>query len=439
MPDGVKISTAMVHNVYMASLAFLIHLKKIKMRYRKLQTSKQNLNTDFILYPNAVCRYWELEYWQFPHPVSKRTFYFKSKFNGTDSVIREIEVRPVLIELNLRKKQNIQYYIVFTISIDKVFGKKDEYDINDFCTEFDIVNLKKAIFENEDNGPFEDERLKGMRLSDWTTLIVNEIEGGKRHKIQLTNSIVDICTQQIDVTTKGNNINKVNEDFTKKYYNASNNSSIDDYFRQNIILQSKSGTSANTIVPERNFIYGLLYANDNFMMVNTATVDKTLGVYYSNNKVEKFWADDECIVHIKNNSPFYYSEKQDTQKLTGKLDEELPVLLDMCMLVYIKRRMQMFLSEHSNMSLQKVEYERGALTSLFCRKLFNQTEMDNRMDYFIKGFRLQRMFEETQRITNSTGNSKRLFSLRRINFWTLFIGISTLIVTIIGIIVSRKQ
>lgn len=186
------------------------------MRYRKLQTSKQNLNTDFILYPNAVCRYWELEYWQFPHPVSKRTFYFKSKFNGTDSVIREIEVRPVLIELNLRQKQNIQYYIVFTISIDKVFGKKDEYDINDFCTEFDIVNLKKAIFENEDNGPFEDERLKGMRLSDWTTLIVNEIEGGKRHKIQLTNSIVDICTQQIDVTTKGNNINKVNEDFTKK-------------------------------------------------------------------------------------------------------------------------------------------------------------------------------------------------------------------------------
>lgn len=278
-----------------------------------------------------------------------------------------------------------------------------------------------------------------MRLSDWTTLIVNEIEGGKRHKIQLTNSIVDICTQQIDVTTKGNNINKVNEDFTKKYYNASNNSPIDDYLRQNIILQSKSGTSANTIVPERNFIYGLLYANDNFMMVNTATVDKTLGVYYSNNKVEKFWADDECIVHIKNNSPFYYSEKQDTQKLTGKLDEELPVLLDMCMLIYIKRRMQMFLSEHSNMSLQKVEYERGALTSLFCRKLFNQTEMDNRMDYFIKGFRLQRMFEETQRITNSTGNSKRLFSLRRINFWTLFIGISTLIVTIIGIIVSRKQ
>lgn len=330
-------------------------------------------------------------------------------------------------------------YIIFTISIDKVFGMKDEYDINDFCTEFDIVNLKKAIFENEDEGPFEDEKLKGMHLSDWITLIINEIEGSKRQKIQLTNSIVDICTQQLDVTTKGNNINKVNEDFTKKYYNASNNSPIDDYLRQNIILQSKSETSANTIVPERNFIYGLLYANDNFIMADADIVDKTLGVYYSNNKVEKFWADDECIVHIKTNSPYYYSERQDTQQLTGNMDEELPVLLDMCMLIYIKRRMQMFLSGHCNMSLQKIEYERGALTSLFCRKLFNQTEMDNRMDYFIKRFRLQRMFEETQRIINSTGNAKRLLSLKQINFWTLFIGISTLIATIIGIIVSRNQ
>lgn len=118
MPDGVKISTAMVQNVYMASLAFLIPLKKIKMRYRKLRTSKQNLNTDFILYPNAVCRYWELEYWQFPHPASKRTFHFKSQFNGVDPVTREIEVRPLLMELNLGQKQNIQYYITQVSDLD---------------------------------------------------------------------------------------------------------------------------------------------------------------------------------------------------------------------------------------------------------------------------------------------------------------------------------
>lgn len=104
------------------------------------------------------------------------------KFNGIDSVIREIEVRPWILEIDLDHKQNIQYYIVFTISIDKVFGKNNNYTINDFCTEFDIVNLKKAIFENGDNGPFDDEDLKGMRLSDWVTFIINEIEGSKRKK-----------------------------------------------------------------------------------------------------------------------------------------------------------------------------------------------------------------------------------------------------------------
>lgn len=400
---------------------------------------KHHLDTPFILYPNADCRYWHLENWLCTHPISDRKFYFKSYFNGVDSVIREIEVKPWLMELSLRRKQDIQYYIVFTISIDKVFGKKNNYIINDFCTEFDIVNLKKALFENGNYGPFENENLKGMLFSDWAILIINEIEGRKRKNIQLTNSIVDISTQLLDITPQGNNISKIDKDFTAKYYNVSNNSSIDNYLRQNIILQSKTQTSKTTHVSERNFIYGLLYANDNFMMANADTVRKTLETCYSNNKVEKFWADDECIVHVKTNSPYCYSRNQNVQKITGNLNKELPALLDMGMLIYIKHRLQMFLSGHNRMPLQEIENERGLLNRLLCRKLFNQTEMDNRMDYFIKGFRLQRMFEETQRITGSTESAKRLLSLKRINFWTLFIGVSTLIATIIGIIVSHNQ
>lgn len=426
----------MVQNVYMASLAFLIPLQKVKTKYRRLRIQKHHLDTPFILYPNAECKYWHLESWSSAHPISDKKFYFNSYFNGVDSVVREIEVRPWLMELDLGCKQNIQYYIVVTVSIDKVFDKKSNYAVNDFCTEFDVLNLKKAIFENGANGPFENEDLKGMRLSDWALAIINEIEGIKRKEIQPTNSIVEICTQQIDVTANSNADN-INEDFTTKYYHDSKKSSIEYYLRQNIILHDKTGNTSNTSVSERNFIYGLLYANDNFMMANTDTVNKTLESYYSNNKVEKFWADDECIVHVKTHSPYYYSKKQDSQELTGHLDEDFTTLLEMGVLIYIKRRMQVFLTGHNRMSLQEIEDECGALARLFHSKLFNQTEMDNRMDYFIKGFRLNRMFKEIQSITNSTGNSKRLFSLRRINFWTLFIGVSTLIATIIGIIVSH--
>lgn len=435
MPDGVMKDTTMVQNVYMTSLAFLIPLQKVKTRYRRLRIQKHHLDMPFILYPNAECKYWHLEKWLCAHSISDKKFYFNSYFNGVDSIVREIEVRPWLMELNLGRKQNIQYYIVLTIAVDKVFGNKNNYTTNDFCTEFDIVNLKKAIFDNGDNGPFENEDLKGMRFSEWVLSIINEIEGNRRKEIQPTNSIVEICTQQINITAN-NNTDKINKDFTTNYYHGTKDSSIEDYLKQNIILYDKTGKPTITSTSERNFVYGLLYANDNFMMTHTDTVENVLESYYSNNKVEKYWADDESIVHIKTGSPYYHSKNQDIQKLSGNLNKDFTTLLEMGMLIYIKRRMQVFLAEHNRMSLQEIEYERGSLASLFYSKLFNQTEMDNRMDYFIKGFRLSRMFKEALNITNSTGNSKRLLSLKHINFWTLFIGVSTLIATIIGIIVS---
>jgi len=423
----------MAQNVYMVSLAFPIPLQKVKMRYRRLHKKEQVLATPFILYPNATCKCWELEDWFCTHPISKNTFYFKSYFNGVDYITREINVKPWLMKLSLG--HYCQYLLVLTISIDKVFGTKTEYTINDFCTEFDIINLKKAVFENGENGPFENNNLDGMHLSDWVQLVLKEIEGKERRDAKLSYSIIDICTQRIDVTSAHNEFDKITKLFTSKYYQKSN--SVLDYLEQNITLLGDNGITKPSSIPEKNFVYGLLYANDNFMMVNSDTVEKTLGSYYSNNRVEKYWADDECIVHIKTNSPYYCSKKQNDQKLTGELSKELSTLPDMGMLIFMKRRMQKFLSEHRCLSPQQIEDERGALANLFCNKLFNQTEMDKRMDYFIKGFRLRRTFEEIQRIANSTGNSKKLFSLTRTNFWTLFIATITLVATIIGIIVSH--
>lgn len=425
----------MTQNVYMASLAFLIPLQYVKMRFRKLRTKKQDINIPFILYPNAECKCHELECQHCTQPIHEKTFYFKSHFNGIDSVTREITVKPLLMELCLDYKQARQYFLVLTISIDKVFGKKENYAINDFCTEFDIINLKKAIFEYGENGPFEQESLNGMRLYDWVQLILQEIGSKKCMKNRLSYSIIEICTQQINVATNNNKIEDINKSFTTEYYQ--DNSSISDFLKQDITLLDKNGIATKSSITEENFVYGLLYANDNFMMANADTVEKTLESYYSNNKNEKYWADDECIVHIKTNSPYYYSKKQKEQKLVGYLKEELPTLLDMGMLIYIKRRMQRFLSNHRDLSPQEIEDERGALAFLFYNNLFNQTEMDKRMDYFIDKFHLRRLFEDIQSIANSTGNSKKLISMERTNFWTQIIAIAALLATIIGIIVSH--
>lgn len=267
--------------------------------------------------------------------------------------------------------------------------------------------------------------------------ILYELDCKNCQHAKLSYSIIDISTQLLNITVINNTIMTVNQNFTSMYYQGGAYGEIEDFLTQNITLLQSNGLTTVSAVPEKNFVYGLLYANDNFMMAHKDTADKTINSCYSNNKVEKYWADDECIVHVKIRSPFHNSMIQNNQQLTGNLKKELPTLLDMSMLIHLKRSMQQLLSKQKDLSPQKIEDECGKLSKLFYDKLFNQTEMDKRMDYFIRNFHLRRMLDEVRHIVASTGNSKKLFSMKRINFWTLLIALLTLAATIIGIIVSH--
>ena len=58
--------------------------------------------------------------------------------------------------------------------------------------------MKKAIFENGEDGPFDQEILEGLRFLDWVKLIIQEIDHQKTIEPILSYSIVDIYTQQIE-------------------------------------------------------------------------------------------------------------------------------------------------------------------------------------------------------------------------------------------------
>lgn len=437
MPDGTKYFMVMAQNVYMASLAFLVPLPRVKMQYKKSRPNLQILDTLFALYPNAKCKCWDLGFWFCANPASSKVFYFKSRYNGIDYVWREVKVKPMLMELYLESKHKRHYFLVLTVSIDKVFGNKNLYSSHDFCTEFDIVNLKKAFFEHGQLGLFENRGGNGLSFHIWLQEILYELYGKNCQYAKLSYSIIDISTQVLNITAINNTIMTVNQNFTSMYYQGGAYGEIEDFLTQNITLLQSNGLTTVSAVPEKNFVYGLLYANDNFMMAHKDTADKTINSCYSNNKVEKYWADDECIVHVKIRSPFHNSMIQNNQQLTGDLKKELPTLLDMGMLIHLKRSMQQLLSKQKDLSPQKIEDECGKLSKLFYDKLFNQTEMDKRMDYFIRNFHLREMLDEVRHIVASTGNSKKLFSMKIINFWTLLIALLTLAATIIGIIVSH--
>lgn len=438
---------SMVQNVYMVSMAFLVPLRKLKAKYVWQQLKHDNndqdnnyvttLDTPFVLYPNASCRCWRTEGSADIYPVTPNVFYFRSCYNGIDTIVREITVTPLLMELNLGKKGCHQYFLVLKVSVDKVFGKKkSQYSSLDFCTEFDIVNLKKAFFDRDRNGLSMNEYGLGTYLYDWLRIILLKLEGQKRRDIQLSYTVIDVSTQKVNVTATQNTIAAINEEFMTAYYRNYRQSPIDDYLRQNIVLLQRNSVVRETSVPEAHFVYGMLYANDNFMMADRNAVGRIVNMAYSNNKVEKYWADDETIVHVKTGSPYYCTLEHHKQTLSGDLKRELPLLLDISVLIVIKLRLQRFNLRHRRLSAQDIEDSFGVIADFLYGKLFNLIELDQRMDYFVEQFHLHRMFNEIQRVVIPRKNSMEIAFLHSMNIWVLLVGVLTLLVTIISLFVT---
>mgnify|MGYP004651583407 FL=1 len=438
---------SMVQNVYMVSMAFLVPLRKLKAKYVWQQLKHDNndqdnnyvttLDTPFVLYPNASCRCWRTEGSADIYPVTPNVFYFRSCYNGIDTIVREITVTPLLMELNLGKKGCHQYFLVLKVSVDKVFGKKkSQYSSLDFCTEFDIVNLKKAFFDRDRNGLSMNEYGFGTYLYDWLRIILLKLEGQKRRDIQLSYTVIDVSTQKVNVTATQNTIAAINEEFMTAYYRNYRQSPIDDYLRQNIVLLQRNSVVRETSVPEAHFVYGMLYANDNFMMADRNAVGRIVNMAYSNNKVEKYWTDDETIVHVKTGSPYYCTLEHHKQTLSGDLKRELPLLLDISVLIVIKLRLQRFNLRHRRLSAQDIEDSFGVIADFLYGKLFNLIELDQRMDYFVEQFHLHRMFNEIQRVVIPRKNSMEIAFLHSMNIWVLLVGVLTLLVTIISLFVT---
>lgn len=276
----------------------------------------------------------------------------------------------------------------------------------------------------------------GTYLYDWLRIILLELEGQKRRDIQLSYTVIDVSTQKVNVTATQNTIAAINEEFMTAYYWNYRQSPIDDYLRQNIVLLQRNSVVRETSVPEAHFVYGMLYANDNFMMADRNAVGRIVNMAYSNNKVEKYWADDETIVHVKTGSPYYCTLEHHKQTLSGDLKRELPLLLDISVLIVIKLRLQRFNLRHRRLSAQDIEDSFGVVADFLYGKLFNLIELDQRMDYFVEQFHLHRMFNEIQRVVIPRKNSMEIAFLHSMNIWVLLVGVLTLLVAIISLFVT---
>lgn len=419
----------------MASLAFLVPLQGSWLRYRKICRDGQKIDSPYALFPSAECECWDLDKWLYANHTIPLSFAYDSLYDGVSSVKREIEFQPILMKLNIKGIGIIRYFLMLLVQIDKVFGNKSCYSNVDFCTEYDLINLKKAVFDNTMTGYYPN-GIKGPRIHEWVETIVSQLEDRCGNPCKLTYSIMEINTQRLIITQFFTGIQTINTAFTNKYYAGNND--IDTFLQSPIALSASNGQTCDVVLNENYFVYGLLYANGNFMMTDSNIVKCIVKNYYSNNKVEKYWADDECLIHIKTGTPYYCPKSQDDQTLKRNFKRELPLVFDLAMLAFVKCELQKFLAVHKNMSSSEIEESQSMLADILGGKLFNQTEMDKRMDYFIKQFHLNELFKKVQEVVVPSKNLKDKLFAHSTTLWTIAVGTLTLIVTLIGIIISHN-
>lgn len=430
----------MAQSVYMASLGFFIPLKRIRRKYRKLCASKICIETPFAHFQNAQCYYKALDNTKQSSVVCPHAFYYKSRYNSKDVVWRQVMVKPFLLEFRLGKGDLLRA-VALLISVDKVFDKEKQiFNGGDFCTEFDLVNLKKAFFETFPECLLSSKDVNAKSHHDWIKDLLHEIEGIRRSQIAIPFSIIDVNVQRIELKDGSIDSDNLEELFKQGYYNNLPGTSIDNFLSTPIKMQGfamQPTTPDGTIVDERCFVYGLLYANDNFMMLHKSAMEAVINNFYTNNQAEKFWADDGNIVHVITHAPFFLPSSKREKSLKGDLSD-VSCLLEMSMLIYLRYKLTQLKVKYHRMPSKKIDLSMEEIISCLHDRLFNQTDYDKRMTYYKKMFRLFETLEMVRGITMPRKNILNMIFSKRNALIASITAVLTLITTYVSLLISRS-
>jgi len=385
----------------MTSMAFIVPLHRIRRSYKRRITIPLANQLPFVHDFNADFRYYSISGHNPLATPDYTLFYYNSNEKN-----RSARVYTYLIRYRIGRNQPNSYAIVLVAEVDKVF-KEDHVPFNadsNFCTPDDIVYLKRAFYETGETGLFTND---GGRISlhDWLINLVAEVSGRMGdywRNSTIAGSVVNINVQYINVNTCISKC-ELDDRFTDSYYGiqaASNNAAVNngivylnqiqDFLQRNIV--GMPSPLYSFFYDMERFVYGLLYANDNFARAHDNAV-QIVDDIYSNNVSEQYWAVRGNIVFIKTASPFVNVCDRERQALNGEI-RRINCLLELCMCLSLDRDIRSLHRRYLNMKPQEIESQRAAIAECFNDSIYNLQELDERKDFFIRRFGLRQRFDD---------------------------------------------
>lgn len=393
-------------NVFVSSFSFFVPIHKIDPK----EYSMDNGTIQSIDLPvhiqncYAKCRYLKVA-------DKGQELYYISKDKKGNPVELKVNAYPYLISFKPNDdKANISFLVIHVL-IDKVFETESKH----LVSATDLVALKKAFYENSEKGLFTSPHQVGKQHYHWIKELVCKIENNNREDVQITSSIVNLCSLPLDMSI-ANSFEDIDINFSKTYYKD-----ISDYKS----LEAYLGAD------DSKFIYGLLFANDNYLNTPIELVDKLLKSSFSNNIYEKTYANLNDIVVIKTHTQYTYSMKEKTKKYHIPSFHDTQCLYEMCHILYLKQELA---SIRDNISKSKTSADiKSALSSLakfLEMKLFHVEEADGKMDYFYKTMGINSSYSALREFAepladsiNIRNSQKTNDKIKNLTLITMFIGL----------------
>lgn len=379
-------------NVFVSSFSFFVPIHKIGAKEYSMDNGTMH-SIDLPVHIqncHAKCRYLKVA-------DKEQELYYISKDKKGNPIELKVKAYPYLISFKPNDdKANISFLVIH-VFIDKVFETESKH----LVLATDLVALKKAFYENGKKGLFTCSQYTGKQHYHWIKELVCKIENNNREDVQITNSIVNLCSLPLDMSI-ANSFEDIDINFSKAYYKD-----ISDYKS----LEAYLGAD------DSKFIYGLLFANDNYSNTPVKLVDRLFKSSFSNNIYEKTYANLNDIVVIKTHTQYTYSEKEKSKKeyhIPSFNDTQC--LYEMCHILYLKQELA---SIRDNISRSKTSADiKSALSDLakfLEMKFFHVEEADGKMDYLYKTMGINRSYSSLREFAEPLADSINIRNTQKTN------------------------
>lgn len=418
-----------VLNVYMATLYSFIRLKG-----RPKGTFLSMFSKNETILPLCLIKYLDAKFRYVQLKDETRTFYYDYKDKGKE-FNRSVEMECWLVSFSSRIKRHWSYYLVTTISIDKSFAKKGtiEFGQKEFCSAQDLVHLKKAFYGDDENkedykGLFYYDNGSKRDIKTWLDRTVEGITGKNPKGHYGRHYLMDICGVNLwqdkpfcwqRRETKEYSHASLKVAFSKAYYTPT------------------AKPYEKVIENYKEFVYGLIYGNENNTVIPPVTLDETLDDSFSNNLSERIFAGHKTEVFLHTHHPYPW-KKENTGKKKEINNEPLKNqnVFDIFIVMEAKNRLKHIESTLRQGSPSSIKDALASISAYLSSNPYHLGEYTKRILMLYRKLGVNHLLKSVKEQGNFLADARKIEMENRLNYRVYALTAVTVLIGIFGLIVS---